>query len=131
MFVVFLQVLFRVFFTNLTKLTSKMKKQISLLLFTILSFNIYSQVLFEKGYYINNVGQKIDCLIKNFDWKNNPTDIEYKLIENSDSKYENIKSIKEFGINNNVKYFRRILKIDKSIEDIDNLSFDRKPIFVE
>ena len=53
-----------------------MKKQILLLLTTILSLNSYSQINFDKGYFINDSNQKVDCLIKNIDWKNNPTEIE-------------------------------------------------------
>ena len=45
-----------------------MKTQLLILLITILSFNCYSQIKYQKGYYINNDGQKTDCLIKNVDW---------------------------------------------------------------
>lgn len=54
-----------------------MKKRILFLLITILSLNCYSQISFQKGYYIDNTNQKINCLIKNIDWKNNPTEFEY------------------------------------------------------
>lgn len=108
-----------------------MKKQLLLLLTAIISFNGYSQISFEKGYYINNSDQKIDCLIKNLDWKNNPTNFEYKISENSESLNANIESVKEFGIYNNSKYIRKIVKIDKSVEDLGNLSIERNPVFVE
>lgn len=109
----------------------KMKKQLLFLLITILSFNCYSQISFEKGYYIDNSNQKTNCLIKNIDWKNNPTQFEYKLSENSESKKKTIESIKEFGINNISKYVRSIVNIDRSSEDIKKLSYDRNPIFKE
>ncbi|CAM1367890.1 tRNA modification GTPase [Tenacibaculum soleae] len=108
-----------------------MKKQLLFLLITILSFNCYSQISFEKGYYIDNSNQKTNCLIKNIDWKNNPTQFEYKLSENSESKKKTIESIKEFGINNISKYVRSIVNIDRSSEDIKKLSYDRNPIFKE
>lgn len=108
-----------------------MKKHLLLLLITILSFNSYSQTTFEKGYYINNSEQKIDCMIKNFDWKNNPTDFEYKLSENDETKNTDIKLVKEFGIYNNSKYIRTLVKIDKSSDNINHLSSDRNPVFVE
>lgn len=107
------------------------KKLLLLLIATIFSLNVYSQISFEKGYYINNSEQKIDCLIKNLDWKNNPTNFEYKVSENSESINANIKSVKEFGIYNNSKYIRNTVKIDKSSENINNLSYDRNPVFVE
>jgi len=39
----------------------------------------YSQISFEKGYFINNTNQRISCYIKNSDWKNNPTEFVYKI----------------------------------------------------
>ena len=108
-----------------------MKKQLTFLLMLILSFNCYSQISFEKGYYIDNTNHKINCLIKNIDWKNNPTGFEYKLSENSESKKAIIKSIKEFGIDNISKYIRSTVNIDRSSENINNLSNDRNPIFKE
>ncbi len=45
----------------------------------ILSVNGYSQISYEEGYYVDNSSQKINCLIKNIDWKNNPTKFEYKM----------------------------------------------------
>ena len=102
-----------------------MKKRILFLLAAILSLNCYSQISFEKGYYIDNTNQKINCLIKNIDWKNNPTEFEYKLSKNSESKKTTIKTIKEFGIDNISKYIRRTVSIDRSSEDINKLSNDK------
>ncbi|KJD31329.1 tRNA modification GTPase [Tamlana sedimentorum] len=108
-----------------------MKTQILCLLITILGLNCYSQISFEKGYYIDNTNQKVNCLIKNVDWKNNPTKFEYKLSENSEPKKATIKSIKEFGINNISKYVRSTVNIDRSSENINKLSTDKNPIFKE
>lgn len=108
-----------------------MKKQLLFLLITVLSFNCYSQISFEKGYYINNSNQKTNCLIKNIDWKNNPTEFEYKLTENSESKKASLKLIKEFGIDNISKYIRSNVNIDRSSEKFSKLSNHRKPIFKE
>lgn len=108
-----------------------MKKQLLFLLITVLSFNCYSQISFEKGYYIDNSNQKTNCLIKNIDWKNNPTEFEYKLSENSESKKASIKLIKEFGIDNVSKYIRSNVNIDRSSEKFNQLSNHRKPIFKE
>lgn len=98
---------------------------------TILTLNCYSQISFEKGYYIDNANQKTNCLIKNLDWKNNPTEFEYKLSENGESKKLTIRTIKEFGIDNVSKYVRNTVYIDRSSENINNLSYDRNPIFKE
>lgn len=108
-----------------------MKKQLLTLLTIILSFNCYSQISYEKGYFIDNNNQKTNCLIKNIDWKNNPIEFKYKLTENSETKKATIKSIKEYGIDNISKYIRSTVSIDKSSEHINDLSKDKNPIFKE
>ncbi|MGE5942973.1 MAG: tRNA modification GTPase [Flavobacteriales bacterium] len=111
-----------------------MKNQLLLILLTILSLNCYSQISFEKGYYIDNNDQKINCFIKNIDWKNNPTEFEYKLSENSELVIATIKSTKEFGIDNVSKYVRSAVNIDKSIENVNSrilISKEKNPVFEE
>lgn len=109
-----------------------MRKELLLLaLFTILCAESYSQIIFEKGYFINESGQKIECLIKNIDWKNNPTDFEYKLSQNDTVQKATIQTVKEFGINNVSKYIRTKTKIDRSSDQIDHMSSERNPNFQE
>lgn len=108
-----------------------MKKQILLPLIAVISFNCFSQISYEKGYYIDNSNNKIDCLIKNIDWKSNPKAFKYKLSENSEPKNADIKSVKAFEIYNTLKYIRSTVKIDRSSEVISRMSNDRNPVFVE
>lgn len=108
-----------------------MKKQLLFLLVLLLSFNSYSQNSFEKGYFINNSDQKINCLIKNLDWNNNPTEIQYKLSENDEINKFTVESVKEFGIDNNSKYINSKVNIDRSTNLINKLTRDRNPIFKE
>jgi hypothetical protein len=108
-----------------------MKKQLLLFLFSILTFNCYSQISFEKGYYINNSGKKIDCLIKNLDWQNNPTEFKIKLSEDTIPKTMNLKSAKEFGIYGVSRFVRFTVNIDISSEKISHLSKQREPIYEE
>lgn len=95
----------------------------------MISINCFSQISFEKGYYIDNSNQKTNCLIKNIDQKNTPTEFEFKLFEDSESKKTTIESIKEFGIDNISKYIRSTVNIDRSSESLKNLSKYKKPIF--
>jgi hypothetical protein len=104
-------------------------KNLPIIFIIFLSINSYSQINFEKGYYINNSNEKIECLIKNMDWNNNPVEFEYKLLEDTDIKNKKIKSVQEFGLNNLSKYIRREVKIDRSKLNTNNLSKERKPIF--
>ncbi len=105
----------------------KIINHVLFLLFTIISFKCYSQISYEKGYYINNSGQKVTCFIKNVDWNNNPTAFEYKETENSDVKEATIKSVSEFGINNFSKYIRSEVMIDRTSEELKALDYDKKP----
>ena len=107
------------------------KKALLLFISAIISVNSYSQISFEKGYYIDNSGQKTNCLIKNIDWVNNPTEIEYKLSENTKAKYIGITSIKEFGILKASKYIRSAVKMDRSSGNLNYLSDTKAPIFKE
>lgn len=107
-----------------------MKKKI--LLFTIfLTLNCYSQISFEKGYFITNSGKKTECLIRNIDWKNNPVAFEYKIAEDSKIETATIDLVKEFEIYNISKYIRETVQIDKSSQNIESLSTTPDPIFIE
>jgi hypothetical protein len=109
-----------------------MKKQI---LFTITllicSINSFSQIIFERGYFIDESNKKIECFIKNKDWLNNPTTFKYKLSENGILQEASINDVKEFSITNVAKYIRVKTKVDKSSEQLNHMSSTNKPIFVE
>ena len=108
-----------------------MKNQLFLLLISFLTFNSYSQIVFEKGFFITNSGEKNECLIKNIAWKNNPIAFEYKKDENSTIETATIQSVKEFEIYNSSRYIRETVKIDQYSQTLDNLSTSKEPIFVE
>jgi len=108
-----------------------MKKQLLILLTIISSINLYAQTSFEKGYFINNEGQKIECLIKNIDWRDNPTGFKYKLIDNDKAKHKTIENVKEFGIYNKSKFNRFIGDVDLSSKNIADLSKVKKAEFVK
>ncbi len=84
---------------------------ILLLIFTMTS---YGQVAFEKGYLIDNQGEKIDCLIKNTDRFDNLSSFSYKLKEDGEIIFGNISNVKEFGIGGFIKYTRASVSIDRS-----------------
>lgn len=88
-----------------------MKKKL-LFLIMILSIQSYSQVGFQKGYYINNNDQKIECEIRNLDWKTNPLEFQFRYSADTEQNNITIDLVKEFGIYNYSKYIRRTIKID-------------------
>jgi len=106
-----------------------MKKRLLILLITIINLNCYAQISFEKGYFINNANEKIECLIKNNDWRNNPIEFEYKLSENETPKIASIESIKEFGIYDMSKYERYSVDIDRSSKVFGEMSTVKNPVF--
>lgn len=105
-------------------------KKIAILISLLTSGLIgFSQINFEKGYFINNGGQRTECLIKNVDWNNNPVNFLYKLSEDSQPVKAILDSVKEFGINDQSKYIRAIVDIDRSSELVEGLSSARNPEF--
>lgn len=116
---------------NATLIKEKNMKKILLVLFILIRLNTIAQVQFEKGYFIDNSNSKVECLIKNKGWNNSPKIFEYKLSESSEAKILSVKDVKEFGISNTSKYSSFMVSIDKSSDDRNNLSSNRKPVFEE
>lgn len=108
-----------------------MRKTFLIILFLCCTF-VNAQISFEKGYFISNDGKKTECLIKNLDWKNNPTDFKYKFqIDGDDSKTETIANVQEFGIDNTVTFKRAKVKMDRSSDDLGKLSETGQPVWEE
>lgn len=109
-----------------------MNKQILLFaLLLTLSNKSFSQINFENGYFINVSSQKTECLIKNSDWKNNPTEFEYMLFQDTIAQKASIETVAEFGINGVSKFISTAVKIDRSSDKANELGTDRKPNFQE
>lgn len=106
-----------------------MKKLVLVSFILIANIQSYSQIVFEKGYFIDNSNQKHECLIKNADWQNNPQSFEYRLSENSETQTATIESVREFGFYNDSKYYRDSVDIDRSSENLGRLSETRNPVF--
>ena len=93
-----------------------------LLLFLLLSNFCFSQIKFESGYYKDNAGTVVKCLIKNEDWLKNPAFIEIKLAENDAVVKKTIAEISEFGIDNTSKYIKATVDIDDFVDDFKSFS---------
>ncbi|MFC2109264.1 tRNA modification GTPase [Bacteroidota bacterium] len=106
-----------------------MKKIATFVLILIFAVKGYSQSTFVKGYYIDNSNNKIEGFIKNYDWLNNPTEIKFKLYENSEEKILTVESVKEFTLLNISKYIRYNGNMDRSTNNLDELDYSRQPIF--
>jgi len=91
----------------------------------------FTQVNFEKGYFINTIGEQTKCLIKNVDWKNSPNQFEYKLNENEPVQVGSIALVQEFGVPNKFVYKRATVNIDRSSNQISLLSKIKDPVYTE
>lgn len=102
---------------------------LALLFASILSSTCFAQIRFEKGYFINNSGETVSCLIKNVAWRNNPTQFQYKLSEEGQIQTADLESIKEFGVLDESKYVKSVGGIDRSSESLSDMSSDYEPSF--
>lgn len=107
----------------------KLKLLVAVLL--IIGTSALSQNDYESGYIIQTNGQRLDCLIKNEDWKGSPTTFNYKLLENGEVKIGNTSNIKEFGSGENFKYIVETLLVEQSSNNVGSLTDNRTPILKE
>tara|TARA_R110002167_G_scaffold366301_1_gene594590 strand:- start:1405 stop:2625 length:1221 start_codon:yes stop_codon:yes gene_type:complete len=89
----------------------------------------FGQITFEKGYFIDNSGRQTDCLIKNLDWKNNPTSFHYKISEQGEISVKDITEVEVFNIINGAKYIRKTVEINRSSDKTSELDEKRKVEF--
>ncbi len=106
-----------------------MLKSIITILAILCTLRSFAQINYDQGYFINDKNEKIDCLIKNRDWRNNPAEFQYKLSKNAESQTATIDSVKEFGINSFSKYQRFDIEMDRSSKEVENMSTSRDPEF--
>ena len=105
-----------------------MKKLLLVLFLELFFLQAYSQINFEKAYFIDNNNVRTECFIKNKDLYSNPNTFDYKLKqEQSIAKIGDIKDIKEFGIINSVKFERNLVKMDMSTSDLGLMKDKSEP----
>lgn len=107
-----------------------MKNRLSLMLLLV-TFLSFAQNKFEQGYYIDNSGVKTECLIKNYDWKNNPISIEIKNSQENNSITKSIDDINEFAITGKSKFIKATVNIDESSQNNNTLTNTPSTKFVE
>ncbi|MBC8753820.1 hypothetical protein H2O64_04010 [Kordia sp. YSTF-M3] len=101
------------------------------LLFLMTTSGIFAQVNFEKGHFITESDQKIECYIKNEDWNNTPSKFEYKETLDGDVKVLRLGNFKTLVIDNAFKFEKHTVQFDDSSRALNELSFDRNPNFKE
>ncbi len=93
--------------------------------------NSFSQIAFEKAYFIDNTDKRIECFIRNVDGRNNPSGFEYRLDADDETKEGIIGSVKEFKIYGGNHYVRFRVKINRSSDKTNLLETDRAITFRE
>lgn len=108
-----------------------------LLMAMYFSHQAIAQTEFKKGYFINNNGQRKECLIKNSDWSDNPDSFKYKESVNTKTESKNIEEIKEFAVSNETKYIRATVDIEQfstMLSRVDrnrDFSFQQETVFLK
>ena len=103
-----------------------------LLSFTLSFFSLlsYSQN-FQPGYYIDNEGERIFCLIDNTEDIVNPNSFQYKLSQESETKQKTIDEVQVFEIlETPYKFERAVVNLDLSQDNnFKKLNEKREPNF--
>jgi hypothetical protein len=94
-----------------------------------LPLSCFSQVQFVRGYFIDNSNARVECFIEDRGWKNSPSDFMYKLDENGAVKKANVSDVREFGIESRSRYIAANVNIDRTGDNIDNTTAERRPVW--
>jgi len=105
-----------------------MKKFLFLLLAVI---PCLAQNTFQPGYFIDNNGNRTDCMIRNIAWKDSPVDFEYKTGETAPTQEGLINDISEFSVANTYKFERFTGDVDLSSNDIGYMSLKKEPEWIK
>lgn len=87
----------------------------------------FSQVVFIKGYFIDNSHQRKDCLIEDVYSRNNIAGFDYKLSEDAAALKGSIDNVEEFGFQDNFKWIRATINVDTSSRNIAVMNTNRHP----
>ncbi len=97
-----------------------------LAVFLAFAFPVFAQMHFEPGYFITNNGTKTECLIRDIEWKNNPTSFDYRLSEATEVQTGTLGTVLEFFVAGYL--FRKFtVDIDRSSNDLWQMSIKKEP----
>lgn len=104
-------------------------KTLPLIVFTLFCSVLLTAQSYQPGYFITPDGEKVDCLINNENWRNNPDDFDYKLSETGVVQTGTMASAKEFGVPGIFKYVLFNGEIDRSSDELKALDTKAEPDF--
>ncbi|HZL09529.1 MAG TPA: hypothetical protein VFC65_05995 [Prolixibacteraceae bacterium] len=97
------------------------KKILNILIF-LLPIHLLAQTQYEKGYVIDDDEIKNPCWLFNFGMENKGEDYLYKFEKNVKAQKNDIKDFQEFGVEGEIKYVRKFIKLDVSSGQIKTLN---------
>jgi hypothetical protein len=106
-----------------------MRKIFLCVLITIFSFKSYSQIKYEPGYYVDNSGNVVNCLIKNTDGKTIRRDLPINYLQSQTTEKERLKISPEFSVINKFRFKRYSVDIDRSTDNLNDMDYNRAPEF--
>ena len=104
-------------------------KKILLPIFLCFSLHAFAQIKYEPGYIITNDGRRMDVLLLNKEWRDNPTTFSYKITPSGETVTAGIEDVQEFGAGDYLKFKRVQTGIDRSADQISNMSTQSAPEF--
>jgi hypothetical protein len=104
-----------------------MKKPILLLLFVWIGTSAFAQQKFKKGYFVDANGKKVQALIQNEKWTENPESFNYKFADHGRVTTVTLQEAKEFSIYNRFKYRKVTFTLDNASDNEENLSTEKTP----
>lgn len=96
--------------------------KIKIILFFFFSSLCFAQIGFENGYYKDNKGTIVNCLIKNRNAYKSPTFIEIKTNDKDQVITKTIAEVSEFKVDGYPKYLRATVDIDDFVDNYANFS---------
>ena len=105
-----------------------MRQLIIIFIFCLPQF-LSAQIIFEPAYYIDLNDNRIEGLIKNMDWRSNPSQFDFKSSEEAEVQVLTIIEVKAFGFESGIRFTRFNVNIDQSKNEIDQLDTERNPKF--
>lgn len=99
-----------------------MEKTLIAILLSLCSIAAAAQVRYEKGWFVDNTGRKVECLIKNDERFSKTSQFMYKMSEDSEERVATIAEISSFSVGN-MLFERHEVMIDYSEDDI-NAGYD-------
>ena len=90
-----------------------------------------AQVNYVNGYFTDNAGKRTECLVRPVDSRNNPKKFSYKMTMDGAVLTGTITDVQEFGVDQQWRFVRYDVEIDRSGNDMNNINEIRDPQFTK